>query len=43
LLGSLEGADLEALLEYERGAQARDSVVAAIEAVLARRATSSHP
>jgi UDP-glucose 4-epimerase len=43
LLGSLEGADLEALLEHERGAQARDSIVAAIEAVLARRATSSRP
>jgi UDP-glucose 4-epimerase len=43
LLGSLEAADLEALLEYERGAQARDSVVGAIEAVLARRATGSRP
>ena len=43
LLGSLEGADLEALLEYERGAQARDTVVAAIEAVLARRATTPRP
>jgi UDP-glucose 4-epimerase len=43
LLGSLEAADLDALLEYERGAQGRDSVVGAIEAVLARRATSSRP
>jgi hypothetical protein len=43
LLGSLEASDLEALLEYESGARARDSVTGAIEAVLARRATGSRP
>ena len=43
LLGSLEASDLEALRDYEREAKARDSVIAAIEAVLARRATRSRP
>jgi UDP-glucose 4-epimerase len=43
LLGSLEASDLEALLEYESGARARDTVTGAIEAVLARRATGSRP
>ncbi|HEX8854301.1 MAG TPA: NAD-dependent epimerase/dehydratase family protein [Thermoleophilaceae bacterium] len=44
LLGSLELADLEALREYERRAQARQPVIAAIESILARRAaSSSHP
>ena len=43
LLGSLEASDLEALLEYESGARARDSVTGAIEAVLARGATGSRP
>jgi UDP-glucose 4-epimerase len=43
LLGSLEVGDLEALREYEAGARQRESVIAAIEAVLARRATTSLP
>jgi UDP-glucose 4-epimerase len=43
LLGSLEAADLEALLEYETGMRGRESVTLAISAVLARRATSPHP
>jgi UDP-glucose 4-epimerase len=43
LLGSLEASDLEALLSYESGTRARDSVTSAISAVLARRATSSTP
>jgi UDP-glucose 4-epimerase len=43
LLGSLEAGDLEALREYEAGARQRESVIAAIEAVLARRATTSLP
>ncbi|HEY7629135.1 MAG TPA: NAD-dependent epimerase/dehydratase family protein [Thermoleophilaceae bacterium] len=43
LLGSLEEGDLEALLSYESGTRARDSVTSAISAVLARRATSSTP
>jgi UDP-glucose 4-epimerase len=43
LLGSLEGSDLESLLEYERETRARESVVAAIEAVLSRRAMGSRP
>jgi UDP-glucose 4-epimerase len=36
LLGSLERADLEALRDYEREHAARDSVVGAIDSVLAR-------
>ena len=43
LLGSLEASDLEALRGYEREAKGRDSVIAAIEAVLSRRATGSRP
>jgi UDP-glucose 4-epimerase len=43
LLGSLEARDLEALLEHEAGARGRASVIAAIEAVLARRATGPRP
>jgi hypothetical protein len=43
LLGSLEAGDLEALLDYEQGTRARDTVTAAISAVLARRATSQTP
>jgi UDP-glucose 4-epimerase len=43
LLGSLEASDLEALLDYERDTRARDTVVGAIEAVLARRAMGSRP
>jgi UDP-glucose 4-epimerase len=43
LLGSLEGSDLEALLDHERDTRARDAVVGAIEAVLARRAMGSRP
>ena len=41
LLGSLEDGDLEALREHEASARSRDSVIAAIEAVLARRAAGS--
>ena len=37
LLGSLEPDDLRALLAYERSAAARNTLVAAIEGVLARR------
>jgi UDP-glucose 4-epimerase len=37
LLGSLEGKDLVALRAYEEGAQGRDSVLRAIDGVLARR------
>jgi UDP-glucose 4-epimerase len=40
LLGSLEAGDLEALRDYEAGALARESVTAAIDAVLARRAAA---
>jgi UDP-glucose 4-epimerase len=43
LLGSLEAADLESLLEYERERLARAAVLTAIEAVLSRRAMGSHP
>jgi UDP-glucose 4-epimerase len=43
LLGSLEAGDLEALLDYEQGTRSRDTVTAAISAVLARRATSQAP
>jgi UDP-glucose 4-epimerase len=43
LLGSLEASDLAALRDYERETRARESVVTAIEAVLARRATGSRP
>ena len=43
LLGSLEAADLEALLEYEREKEARTAVLTAIEAVLSRRAMGSRP
>jgi UDP-glucose 4-epimerase len=38
LLDSLEDGDLQALREYERGAEARPRVLAAIDAVVARRA-----
>jgi len=38
LLDSLEDGDLHALREYERGAHARPRVLAAIDAVVARRA-----
>ncbi len=37
LLGSLEGEDLTALREYERAHRARDSVLGAIDSLLARR------
>jgi UDP-glucose 4-epimerase len=37
LLGSLEGEDLVALREYEASSQGRDSVLRAIDGVLARR------
>jgi UDP-glucose 4-epimerase len=40
LLDSLERGDLEALREYEEGHQGRDTVVAAIESLLARPATA---
>jgi UDP-glucose 4-epimerase len=43
LLGSLEAADLEALLEYEREKLARAAILTAIEAVLSRRAMGSRP
>ncbi len=43
LLGSLDMSDLEALREYEANAQGREAVTTAIDAVLARRATSSRP
>jgi UDP-glucose 4-epimerase len=43
LLGSLEAGDLAALRDYEAAGKSRDSVVAAIEAVLARRAAASRP
>jgi UDP-glucose 4-epimerase len=43
LLGSLEARDLELLRDYEAGARGRESVIAAVDAVLARRATSSRP
>jgi UDP-glucose 4-epimerase len=43
LLGSLEASDLESLLEYERETRARETVVAAIQAVLSRRAMGSAP
>jgi UDP-glucose 4-epimerase len=43
LLGSLEGSDLAALRDYEAAAKGRDSVVGAIDAVLARRAAASRP
>ena len=43
LLGSLEASDLESLLEYERETRDRETVVAAIEAILARRAMGSRP
>ena len=36
-MGSLEGKDLVALRAYEEGAQRRDSVLRAIDGVLARR------
>jgi hypothetical protein len=38
LLDSLEDGDLQALRDYERGAHARPRVLAAIDAVVARRA-----
>ena len=38
LLDSLEDSDLQALREYESGAHARPRVLAAIDAVVARRA-----
>ncbi|HEY6779425.1 MAG TPA: hypothetical protein VI111_00640, partial [Thermoleophilaceae bacterium] len=37
LLASLEGPDLTALLEYERANRAREDIIRALEAVLARR------
>jgi UDP-glucose 4-epimerase len=43
LLGSLEAADLEALLDYEREKEARAAILTAIEAVLSRRAMGSRP
>jgi UDP-glucose 4-epimerase len=43
LLGSLEGSDLETLLEYEREREARAAILTAIEAVLSRRAMGSRP
>jgi hypothetical protein len=43
LLGSLEAGDLGALRDYEAAGKGRDSVVAAIDAVLARRAAASRP
>jgi hypothetical protein len=43
LLGSLEVADLEALLDYEREREARAAILTAIEAVLSRRAMGSRP
>jgi UDP-glucose 4-epimerase len=43
LLGSLEAGDLGALRDYEAAGRGRDSVVAAIDAVLARRAAASRP
>lgn len=43
LLGSLDESDLHELREYEANALARESVTAAIDAVLARRATSPSP
>jgi UDP-glucose 4-epimerase len=43
LLGSLEASDLVTLREYEAGARGRHSVIAAIDAVLARRAAASRP
>jgi hypothetical protein len=38
LLDSLEDGDLAALREYESGAHARPRILAAIDAVVARRA-----
>jgi UDP-glucose 4-epimerase len=43
LLGSLDASDLQALRDYEANALARESVTEAIDAVLARRATSPSP
>jgi UDP-glucose 4-epimerase len=43
LLGSLEASDLEALREHEVAARAREPVLSAIDAVLARRAAASRP
>jgi UDP-glucose 4-epimerase len=43
LLGSLEAGDLAALRDYEARARQRESVTTAIDALLARRATSSRP
>jgi UDP-glucose 4-epimerase len=43
LLGSLEASDLEALRVHEAAARAREPVLSAIEAVLARRAAASRP
>jgi UDP-glucose 4-epimerase len=42
LLGSLERDDLLELRDYERGHAARDSVLSAIESVLARRPAEAH-